>query len=174
MSRGGGGFSGGYSRSPSMSRSAPSYSRPSTSRPSYSTRPSSPQFQNRSSVGRQAVTRPSTSPINRGGASPGINRPSTARPGASSSLGMRTPPSGRGAFQSPRSFQQPSRGQLDSFLNGGTAAAAGGFAAGAAGGLAAGARSSGPIAGQGGEPRTFETARGGTITVGGGSGSIAG
>lgn len=153
----GGGFSAGggnsrgssnVSRSPSMSRSVPS--------PSFSQRSAAPQAQNRSSV-----SRPSTgASINRAGAPGTASRPNARAPGTSQ--GLRTPPSSSAAFNSRSSFQQPSRGQLDSFLNGSPRSSA-------STSRAASASSSGPTAGQGGGSRTYETEKGGTVTVGGGS-----
>lgn len=149
MSRGGG-FSGGgasYSRSPSMSRAMPAQPRSAT-----------PQIQS------PGVRQPAGGAINRAG-SPGAaaNRagaPGTGTLGAAGAGGLRTPPSGSSAFRSQSSFQKPTRGQLDSFLNG---------SSGSASNRVASSTTSGPTAGQGGGSRTYETARGGTVTVGGGS-----
>lgn len=152
FSGGGGGYSGGarsmggnygsaYSRSPSMSRAAPTGM----------TRSYSPQVQNRGAMNSQSFSRPSPSSNRANQAGAGLaNRSATG--GAAQS--------GRAAFQSPSSFQQPSRGQLDSFLNGGSSTASNRFAG-----------ASTQSAGDGGNTRTFETSRGGTVTVGGKSGS---
>lgn len=157
--RGGGGFSGGgasraggfsgggaaFSNSPSMSRAAP-VSRPSTSVP------------------RSSFSQASSPAISRPAGSSTLNRTSTAqslnRPSAASSAGMRQPAAGTASLQSRQSFQQPTRGQLDSFLSGGSVSTSTSTSSRVAGG---------PTAGQGGQSRTYETSRGGTITVGGGS-----
>ncbi|QDV24940.1 hypothetical protein [Aureliella helgolandensis] len=164
VARGGGGFSGGaanFSRSPSMSRAAPAQQRM-----------AAPQIQNRSPV----AARPSSPALNRnnfpgaaenrvGSPGAGINRGVTpggrvGNAGIGAPGGVRTPPTGNSAFSSRSSFQQPSRSQLDSFLNG-----AGGSPSTRDAGLSA----STLPAGVGSGSKSFETARGGTVTVGGGS-----
>ena len=152
LSRGGGGFSGGspsYSRSPSMSRAVPSQS----------PRMASPQIQNRGTPARQPSIsqQPAGAGLNRAASPGGVNRSNTRGGGASQ--GLRTPPSGSAALSSRSSFQQPSRSQLDSFLNGSSSSSS----------RVASGSSSGPTGGQGGGSRTYETERGGTVTVGGGS-----
>ena len=133
-----------YGHSPSMSRAAPA-------------RSYSPQMQNRGAMNSRSISRPT----------PSVNRANTSGAGmANRSVSRPAPPSGRAALQSPSSFQQPSRGQLDSFLNGSTSTANRS--------TGAGTRSAGATAqstGNGGNTKTFETARGGTVTVGGKSGS---
>jgi hypothetical protein len=182
-SYGGGGYSGGsayrssgsiggsYSRSPSMSRT------PSTSRsPQYSSRPST------AARPSQMPARPSTPSLG-GSRSPssGIaaQRPST--PGAVS-----RPPSGQAAFRDSSSFNRPSQGQVGNFLNlpsAGTAALAGAGAGALAGAGASALAERGGSVGERGAPpsasqlpssggtRTFETERGGSITIGGTGGS---
>ena len=121
-------------------------------------RMATPQFQS------PGVRQPAGGSMNRAG-SPGAaaNRagaPGAGTLGAAGAGGLRTPPPGSSGFRSQRSFQQPTRGQLDSFLNG---------SGGSASNRVSSSSSSGPTAGQGGGSRTYETARGGTVTVGGGS-----
>ena len=169
----GGGFSGGarpggsygrsssYSRSPSMSRSvSPSASRPSVSRsPSSYSRPSS-----RPSLGTTQLSRPSSAATRNLGSSPR----SRASVGSSGPRVSNPATTGRSAMQSSRSYQRPSQNQLSNFLN-----------MPARGGAGTPSRTSGlgsttarsTTGGQGLQSKTFETARGGTVTVGGGRGS---
>ena len=182
--RGGGGFSGGgggrpsggyggggarpsgggYRPSPSVNRS-PSMSRPSSaSRPSPASRPST------ASRPSQMPSRPS-SPSMGGSRAPGAGTANRTPVRSGSAAGGIA---GQGGMRSPSSFNRPSQGQLNNFLNMPQGAGAGiGAAAGAGIGARSGAGSqlgaSQLPAGDG--SRSFTTERGGTITVGGQGGS---
>ena len=184
----GGGFSGGarpggsysrpssYSRSPSMSRSvSPSYSRPSVSRsPSSYSRPTYSRPSSRPSAGTPQLSRPNvrTGQISR--PSPGATRNLGSSPLSRPGGGVAGPrvsnpaTAGRSAFQSPGSYQRPSQSQLSNFLNlpgqGGASTLPRTTSRGSTTVRSA-------TSGQGPQSRTYETARGGTITVGGGRGS---
>lgn len=187
--RGGGGFGGGargggggFSRGPSMSLAMPSRpaaSRPTVNRPAPATRPSTART---SPTGPSVASRAQTRP---GNVRPSAGNLSGSRTSAAGTSGRTTGGSARGNLGNPMAgarsnFQQPSRNQLDSFLSGEQATGAvrgnplanpsgapGNRNGGSSGRDLNGLVDPGPSVGDGGNSRTWETAGGGSITIGG-------
>lgn len=151
--RGGGG--GGRGRSVGGTRGSFQYSSPNVNRSPSMSRSSAPASRpSAPSQGRPAAA-------NSGRGAVGANRPTAGTPG---NRGVQAQGGGRTSLSNPRSYQRPTQSQLNNFLN--------------IPGQTAGTRSTpstlpaGP--GSGGQSRTYETARGGTITVGGAGGTTTG
>ena len=178
--RGGGGLGGGgmsghaatpsMNRSPSMSRPAPALNRPAPNM----ARPATSMSQPAPNMSRPAPA------INR--PAPSLNRPAP-RPSTGMGSGAAERPGGGGASQmgtrSPQAFQQPSQSDLGNFLNIPNTPT-GSSRMSQTSQLRAGQPRPGPSTrsdSTSGQPssnsgsKTFETARGGTVTIGGKAGS---